>query len=166
MENRMLVLLCGAPGSGKSTLSYALTNFYRFRNFAIVNPDSIRKDICGDASDQSRNSEVFEKAYDYTGQLLASGKSVIFDATDSLPWQRKNLLEAMEGHYEIAVAVVMTTTLEVCQDRNRLRERQVSPAVVERIFRQLDNHQPTVSEGFDIVATDVSVARVINEVLL
>ena len=40
----------------------------------IINPDSIREEMTGDAADQSKNREVWEEAYRRAGALLESGK--------------------------------------------------------------------------------------------
>ena len=54
-----LIVLMGIPGSGKSTWAEQ----YVFRcdaSFTIVSSDAIRKQLCGDVNDQSRNVEVWE----------------------------------------------------------------------------------------------------------
>lgn len=69
----------GISGSGKTT--YYKNN--HSENSGYINPDSLRKQLCGDVSDQTRNREVFELAYVNLEKFCLSGKNEIwFDATN------------------------------------------------------------------------------------
>jgi predicted kinase len=46
-----------------------------------VSPDDIRKEITGNISDQSKNNEVWIKAYERLRTYLECGFNVIFDST-------------------------------------------------------------------------------------
>lgn len=73
----MLATFVGISGSGKSTISKEFVD----AGWSCVNPDSIRKILTGNISDQSKNKEVFEIAYSLTRDLLSKNQNVIFDAT-------------------------------------------------------------------------------------
>lgn len=74
----MVRLTVGVPGSGKSTYyknNCGETPFY-------INPDTIRKQICGNVNDQSRNKKVWEMAYTSLREFCSEGREEIwFDAT-------------------------------------------------------------------------------------
>lgn len=76
MNNRVLNIMVGIPGSGKST--YIKKNAKK--EDYVICPDQIRKEITGDISDQSQNRKVWIIAY----QLLKDCKAdtVYFDATN------------------------------------------------------------------------------------
>ena len=68
----------GISGSGKTT-------FYKNNHSeksGYINPDSLRKILCGNVSDQSKNKEVFELAYKNLEKLCQKETEEIwFDAT-------------------------------------------------------------------------------------
>ena len=81
----------GIPGSGKSTWAEQ----YVFRcdaSFTIVSSDAIRKQLCGDVNDQSRNVEVWETVLNQILGHLKVKKSVILDATNVETEKRRRLM--------------------------------------------------------------------------
>ena len=70
-----LLITVGISGSGKTTFRNTL------ENFKCVSPDDIRKEITGNISDQSKNNEVWIKAYERLRTYLECGFDVIFDST-------------------------------------------------------------------------------------
>lgn len=72
-----LVITIGCSGSGKS---YVYEKGYK--DFALVCPDDIRKEITGNVSDQSRNRQVWEIAYRRLAEFIEYGKDVYFSATN------------------------------------------------------------------------------------
>ena len=81
MDEKILIVMCGAPGSGKSTVAEAVAEDF---GFVIVCPDDIREELFGDASDQSQGWRVFQIAYERMrdGLLTDDVSGVIFDATN------------------------------------------------------------------------------------
>jgi predicted kinase len=71
------IMPIGISGSGKST---TLQKFYK--DFEIVSTDSLRMELTGNISDQSKNSEVYKIAHEKVIDLLTCGISTIFDATN------------------------------------------------------------------------------------
>ena len=61
----MLYVLCGPSYCGKSTYFNKLKNYISAHgnNVTIINPDSIREELLGDASDQSHGDLVFKTAH-------------------------------------------------------------------------------------------------------
>ena len=70
-----LSITIGISGSGKTTFRKTL------ENFKCVSSDDIRKEITGNISDQSKNNEVWIKAYERLRTYLECGFNVIFDST-------------------------------------------------------------------------------------
>ncbi|MFE2582828.1 AAA family ATPase [Streptomyces sp. NPDC059378] len=94
-----LTLVGGLPGSGKSTLSGALADRLEA---TLLSSDRLRKELAGIPPEQSAAAGYEEGLYtpewtartytallDRTTALLASGESVVLDATWSTPEQRR-----------------------------------------------------------------------------
>lgn len=71
------VMAFGISGSGKST--YIRKNN---PNKLVVCPDSIRKELLGDVSDQSKNDLVWNRAIGRIEGALLTGQGTILDATN------------------------------------------------------------------------------------
>lgn len=122
----VLYVPVGMPGCGKSTVAASLPS-----HVVIVNPDSIREELTGDVTDQSKNSEVFRLAHDRAGEALTNGQNVFFDATNLTPKARASLIKIAALTDAMPVAVLFLTPPAECRRRNRERSRIVPEAVMD-----------------------------------
>lgn len=147
----MLVVLVGPSYSGKSTVCEFFKRYYKMQELPIyvICPDDIRKELLGDASDQSNGKMIFETAYERVDKALNSSlNTVFFDATSLTPARRKPLIEIAKKHKTCCFAVVMPNfTEEELTARAATRERKV-PLDVVRAQKQRMIY-PNVEEGFD-----------------
>ena len=107
-----LIILVGVSGSGKSLW---VKEYSKEFNISVVCPDSIRREICGDVSDQSKNALVWRIAKGRVVDLLGAGKDVILDATNLKSKERRSLVENLPGC--IKYAKVFNVEPEVAYDR-------------------------------------------------
>ena len=90
-ENGKLILLCGIPGSGKSTFSKM---YEPLKHHLVLSSDDIRKELWGDESEQSGNHEVFKLLYKRMYYAICNGITVVFDATNVTLKDRKKAIKA------------------------------------------------------------------------
>ena len=149
----MLVVLVGPSYSGKSTVCEFFKRYYKEQELPIyvICPDDIRKELLGDASDQSNGKMIFETAYERVDKALKSPlNTVFFDATSLTPARRKPLIEIAKKHRASCFAVVMPDfTEEELTARVATRERKVPLGVVYAQKQRIV--YPTVEEGFDYI---------------
>lgn len=147
----MLVVLVGPSYSGKSTVCEFFKRYYKMQELPIyvVCPDDIRKELLGDASDQSNGKMIFETAYERVDKALQSPlNTVFFDATSLTPARRKPLIEIAKKHKTCCFAVIMPNfTEEELTARVATRERKVPLDVVYAQKQRMI--YPNVEEGFD-----------------
>jgi predicted kinase len=150
-------MLVGLPGSGKSTYAKNLTKW-----FVWLSSDAIRKELYGDESIQGDNDKVFKILHQRLHQALLEGKNVIYDATNISRKKRMSILsqEPLLKNY-FKEAIVFATSIEICIERQRTRERKVPFDVIMRMARSFN--YPLKSEGFDSVTrisfTNTNVLR-------
>lgn len=74
-----VIATVGISGSGKSTWrhKFCLAN----PDYTSICPDQIRKELTGSISNQSKNAEVWEEAYERLQRTLSCSKNVVFDST-------------------------------------------------------------------------------------
>lgn len=141
MQNKIVMVLIGAAGCGKSTYTE------QFPSYSVINQDTIRAELCGDASDQSKNGEVFKTAISRLHKELNAGNSVIWDNTSRNPKMRKLVVDIAKQHQAKLIAVFFKTPLEVCLERNSKRLRQVPPEIIKKQYTELV--EPSFEEGFE-----------------
>lgn len=149
----MLLVLVGPSYSGKSTVCEFFKRYYKEQELPmyVICPDNIRKELLGDASDQSNGKMIFETAYERVDKALKSPlNTVFFDATSLIPARRKPLIEIAKKHRVSCFAVVMPDfTEEELTARAATRERKVPLDVVCAQKQRMV--YPTVEEGFDYI---------------
>lgn len=142
--NPILALMVGVSGSGKSTYANGLKTSI---NATIVEPDAIRLELTGNASDQSQNDKVFSLAFKRSSDLLAQGKNVVVDATSVDKWSRSKWIDLGKKNNAEIRAYVIKTPLELAKKRNLGRDRVVPDNVIDKQNSRLQ--MPTQDEGFD-----------------
>ncbi|MGW3154568.1 AAA family ATPase [Streptomyces sp. NPDC001089] len=151
-----VIVLIGAGGSGKSTLALTWPADYR------LGLDSYRRIVSGDAGDQGATPDAVFLLNAVLERRVARGLTCLVDATNTRDDVRKRLIEAAHAHDLPAAAVVMTTPLEECLDRNSRRpaNRRVPDGELRRQHQQISLARPGLhAEGFDHVVTDTQLMR-------
>ena len=157
------IMLIGLPGSGKSTWSQCyLTECV---NTVIVSSDEIRKELFSDENSQEDNNRVFHEMEIRTLECLNKGTSVIYDATNVVRKRRKALLDKLPT-WVIKEAYVIWAPLEICIERDTLRDRTVGKDI---IWKMVKSYQPPFfDEGFNRIYykinSDFDVVNYINKI--
>lgn len=150
MNNLIVWLLVGAPGSGKSTWG---------KNMVQVNPEVIR--LCPDEfraklgwgeGDQSVSALAFETVKREMGKALDEGKSVLIDATNMYRKARKDFLNIAKGREAKTIAVVFECSKETLMQRNEKRGKEGGRIVPEDVIdRMLGRYERPDEIEFDKV---------------
>ena len=115
-----LYVMCGVPGSGKTTYAHE-----HFSELPIISRDIIRFNmIKHDESYFSHEKEVFRQFVDEIVFQLRLGQSVVADATHLTIRSRRKLLTAIDKsikNYSLVYVVMMTPERE-CLKRNAERK--------------------------------------------
>jgi predicted kinase len=144
----VLIVLCGLPGSGKSTYAKYLTES---GHFECVSTDQIRKELYGSESIQGDGQKVFGTAFAYLQGYGLANMNAIFDATNITSRARRRVVQKCRQYYDLIICKYMDTPLDVCLHRNSQRERVVPQEVILRMYKNFT--LPSREEGFDYVET-------------
>ena len=145
--NKQVILAVGLPGSGKSA-------YFARRGIQPLSSDTLRLWLLDDETDQSAQHWVFLalRTLLRIRLMLARPRNYV-DATNLTPQERRPYIRlAARFGYEVH-AIYFDIPMEVCQRRNRRRNRKVPEAAMDKMARKLT--PPTLEEGF----TKITVVR-------
>lgn len=154
-----LFIMVGCPGSGKS---YFLRNLGSVKNSSVVSRDDIRFSLLEDNDKYfDKEDEVFKLFTETIQKELDSGKNVYADATHLTGVSRLKLMNSLNLEGIDIVPIVMNTPLDVCLQRNSLREgiRKVPEKVIRNAYKRFtdpinDEAGLGVNPYFDILHVD------------
>lgn len=135
-----IIITVGLPGSGKSTYLQRL-------GVTPLASDSIRLLLADDATDQTIHSRVFATIRYLLRHRLAIGRPATYiDATHLTAEERRPYVDIARWYGCELEALFFDVPLEICRERNRLRNRMVPDEALEMMAAKLV--APRIEEGF------------------
>ena len=144
MNRPTLILLCGIPGSGKST--YAEKYIKTHPNTVHLSSDRIRAELWGNEATQGDNNEVFSLMQFRAIEALNNYQSVVYDATNVTRKDRSCIIALCPKFAKIECHIIWAP-IETCIERDAARERTVGKAVIDRMLKRFQ--APYYDEGID-----------------
>jgi predicted kinase len=138
--------LIGTPASGKSTFGQHLAEL--IPGAIIVSTDTIRAQLYKDETIQGNWQDIEAEATCAIETAIGAGKSVIYDATNCKRVNRMDLLLKLKNLEAQWLAWQMETPVDICQQWNRQRSRQVPEGVITAMAQSLNRFPPEAAEGF------------------
>jgi predicted kinase len=125
-----LIQLVGPSGSGKSSFARQLMGVDRY-----VAMDSVRAER-GDRADQAANGEVLRDGLARLDAALATGATVVWDATSLNPHQRAQVHAVAQRRDALTTQAVLLTGEAELRRRNSVRENPVPEGVLTAQLRR------------------------------
>lgn len=156
--NKILALMVGIPGSGKSTFAKHVQKYWFKHNHTceIISRDKIRFSLLAEGEDYfSHEDEVWSNFVKEAISSLEKNDITILDATHINAYSRKKIINAIKQKYQgqsfDTVAIVMDESLITCLDRNIQREGL--SIVPEKAIVNMDKSMtiPSKEENFNCV---------------
>lgn len=136
-KNFQLMLLVGAPGSGKSTVREQLLKQYP--DLKVISMDDRRKELTGDTNNQSKNPEVFKWHLRELSKVMEARQNTLIDGTNSTRKLRKMLWDIARRNGALCSAIYFDLPLSTLLARNASREKKVPDDVVLRFYKTLQS---------------------------
>lgn len=137
----MLYVMCGIPGSGKSTYAQTLDAD------EVLSADIVRK-VRG-----KLDLHQVDALRMIAPPRLRSGETLVVDACNTKKPERLSWLEAARWSMCETELIIMNTPLDVCRERNNARGSQAVPdqVLVAQHERMLTIHDAIVDEPWSSV---------------
>lgn len=140
-----LIILCGIPGSGKST--YAKKYISESSYVTVhLSSDSIRYELYGDESIQGNPADVFALMQKRAVAALNEGYDVIYDATNITRKDRASIIGICPKFAKIECHIIWAP-IEECIKRDAERKRTVGKEVIDKMLKRFQ--APWYDEGID-----------------
>lgn len=144
--NKILIILTGAPGTGKSTWANK-------QNVPIINIDEIRRQIVGrwirDPSNRIKE-KAFQLAIDKAVSYYKKVNTVIWDGTN-IKAVREKIIESLKPWVNTFIGVVFATSLQECLNRNTSRKGKIGEKIISDRYNLLKKEPPSLEEGFNLI---------------
>ena len=102
-------MLCGLPGSGKSTYAKELADL---TGAVICSSDAIRAELFGDINSQTNNDAVFSELHKRVKENLRKNVNVIYDATNISSKRRRAFLRELKNIPCIKECIIMAVPFD------------------------------------------------------
>lgn len=148
MRRKTLYLMCGVPGSGKSTWVKNQLNKYPYS--VHISRDEIRFSIVKENEDYfSQEKLVFQEFIRYIKEAFLLYDNVFVDATHLNETSRNKVLNQLDLTDIDIIPVNFEVPLETCLNRNLLREgRSIVPdTVIRNMYKSF--RPATVNEKYN-----------------
>lgn len=140
------IMLCGLPGSGKSTYAKNILS----DNTIWLSSDKIREELYGSEDEQGEANMVFDEMRKRTSKALKEGKDVVYDACNINSKKRIALLKELRKISCIKKCIICATPYEKCIERDSSRARTVKESVIKRMYMSWNT--PFYYEGWDEIS--------------
>ena len=142
-ERARLIVICGLPGSGKTTLARVLEDRYRAVRFA---PDEWMDALCIDLYDEERRAKIEELQWKFAQRLLTLGVTVIIEWGT---WGRSERDRLRIGARALGAPVelrYLDAPLDLLFERIRNRAMESPPIRREDLAKWLSSFQAPTDE--------------------
>jgi predicted kinase len=144
-KNKITILI-GISGSGKST--WVSKNA---KSATYINADTIREELTGDPSDQTKNKEVFQEVFKRFKTACTKNKDIAVDNTSLTFDNRKSFYDLIPPDKFEIVLVYFKPNLEKALKQNKMRERQVPEDVIKKQLIRLEEPNKWEKENATII---------------
>jgi predicted kinase len=148
-------MLIGIPGSGKSSF-ITKEQHYGDKNYEIVCPDLIRKEVTGQISDISQDFKVWQITKERVLKYLSEGKNVVLDSTMTISKRRKEFIKDLPLCFRYAK--IFECSPEIAKERikkdieNGIDRSNVPEEIIDKMHANFVRDIDKLNEdGFEIL---------------
>ena len=144
----MILILCGPPASGKSTIAMRLAE--RIKDFKLISSDEFKR-------------RTYKHMFAETERWAGRVKHLILNGTFYKKEWRGKIKEISEMKGEKVLTAYITCSLQTCLKRNELREDRIEKKAVRVIYNQIEKPEtPDILIDTDVSSVDEAVETILK----
>jgi predicted kinase len=159
-----LVIFCGIPGSGKTTIAMLVAG--RSVNAIHIQTDDVRAMLPRPVFGQAESKFVYDACYAVAKEALRVGYLVLLDATFMRDEYRSEARRRLRRYYARADVVWVDCDLATALHRNSLRDTPIPPEKLEGIHSGFQQPKGALRVDSAGLAPDAAATRVVRTLRL
>jgi predicted kinase len=157
-----LIILCGAPGSGKTTIARTLSE--KLRGSVHIQTDTIRGMIARPNYGGLESAFVYDSCVRVAKEALRRGRPAILDGTFARSAHRARALSTLRGLYGRCVLVHVVCGMNTAESRNASRRDVVPRERLRGIYASFEEPLDAVKIDTDVRSAEESAAVILAAV--
>lgn len=137
MPRGRLVIFCGIPGSGKTTIAKLVVD--SVEGSIHIQTDAVRAMLAHPVYGQKESQLVYDACYGIAREALRAGYLVVLDGTFMRDEYRSEARKRLHRYCTRIDTVWVDCTLKVALERNSLRASPMPPEKLEGIYTGFQN---------------------------
>jgi predicted kinase len=128
-----LLIFCGIPGSGKTTVARLVAD--SVKDSILIQTDGVRAMLAHPTFSGAESRFVYDACFGVAKEALKNNYLVLLDGTFMREEYRSEARDELRKYYSRADTIWVSCGLETALKRNARREARVPPEKVEGMFR-------------------------------
>jgi predicted kinase len=158
----LLILVCGYPGVGKTTLANELASFINAR---VLSADKIRKELIEKPNYSKEEKKlIYDILILIANYLHNAGINCILDATFNTQQSREDIKKRLNLRKDQFIIIECVCPEELIISRLKSRKKGYSDAD-ESIYRKIKEKYEPVQENHITVDTSQSLKNIVTEIV-
>jgi predicted kinase len=155
-----LVIFCGVPGSGKTTIAKLVAD--RLANAIHIQNDQVRAMLPRPVFGQKESQFVYDACYGIAKEALRAGYQVLLDATFIRDEYRSEARKKLHRYCARVDFVWIDCDLKTALERNSAREPGIPPEKIEGIYAGFQNPKRALRIDSSELPAEAAADRVIK----
>jgi len=155
-----LVVFCGIPGSGKTTIAKLVAN--SFRDSIVIETDDVRRMLTHPSFSPDESKWVYSACFAIAKEALKAGYFVFLDGTFLREEYRLEARMLLRRYYNRADTVWVRCGIETALQRNSARNAVVPAVKVKAMFDAFETPPVAVRIDSSRMAPEAASRRVVS----
>lgn len=159
---RTLLIFCGIPGSGKTTIARLVAN--KLHSAVHIETDTIRSMVAHRAYTGGESRFVYRSAAAVAGEALKAGYDAILDGTYVREEFREEPISNLAGLYKAQLTIHVACDIGVAYERNLTRSDKVPKESFVRLYSRFETPLNALRIDSDKVTPELASDAILTEI--